>query len=414
MLKFKLREWSSLPIGPEGVREDQADLLQNAAIRAAKRLRLPEKAVLARGYRRLEAKQVCGIISVSGCSLEILPKIGGEDGSVRTTLVRMIAVAFDLPLVEGQITALGQQDGDLLDAFVNLFVTQLSEQSKAGLTRAYVVEDDALPMLRGKLDVRQQVVKGLLAPSRVYCHFEELTENTALNRLFKACVTSLAPVVKSDGLRRRMLALADRLQNVPNSRDPLREPIVWDRMNERFRAAERLARMLLEAKWQSTTMGNSTGIALLFPMNSLFERYVARWLERVLPQGTVSIQRREHSLLQNGGYALIPDIVIKTDDGPLIIDTKWKDVLDAAGKPSGVSQGDLYQLASYGHVYQAPRVILLYPSTGIGTEPTVWRYTGTQRQVEVWHVDLMQQRHRQSWDEFAQAIIRRPIQLAHS
>lgn len=400
-----LREWSSLSIGPDGITEGQAEQLHLAAISAARRLGVPENGVLARGFRRLETKQVCGIIAVPGITLEILPKLRDDDGALRATLVRMIAVAFDVPLSEGQIAQMGAQDNDLLQAFINLFVTRLAQQVRAGLTRAYVAEEDVLPKLRGSLDVRQQIARRAVDPSRLHCRFDEFSENTPLNRVLKTCLSHIASFVRSEPLRRRIVSLTERFAEIPSGRDPLKERVVWNRTTERFRQAHALARMLLEAEWQNTTSGQIAGLALLFPMNLLFERYVSRWLQRVLPAGSISVQRRQHTLLQHGAYPLIPDIVIETDHGPLVIDTKWKDVGDQSGSDPSVSQADLYQLASYGAVYGASRVILLYPGMGQDRLPTVWRYTATERRVEIWRVDLRMAIHRQHWEDIARDLI---------
>jgi 5-methylcytosine-specific restriction enzyme subunit McrC len=401
--RYSLPEWSSLPIGPDGISEGQAEQLHLAAITAARRLGVAENGVLARGFRKLETKQVCGIISVPGISLEILPKLT-DDGALRATLVRMIAVAFDIPLSEGQIAQMGAQESDLLEAFINLFVTRLAEQAKSGLTRDYVTEEDILPKLRGTLDVRQQIVRRSVDPSRLHCRFDEFSENTPLNRLFKASLLRIISFVRSEPLRRRISNLTGRFTDIPASPAPLRERIVWNRMSERFRQAHVLARMLLEAEWQNTTSGHVTGISLLFPMNLLFERYVARWMQRVLPPGSVSAQQRQHTLLQHGAYPVIPDIVIDTPDGPLVIDTKWKDLGEHSGSTPNVSQADLYQLASYGTVYNASRVILLYPGRK-RTPPTTWHYTSTDRRVEIWQVDLAQARQRQDWNIITHTMI---------
>jgi 5-methylcytosine-specific restriction enzyme subunit McrC len=401
---FTLREWSSLPIGPDGIIEGQAEQLHLAAIVASRRLGVAENGVLARGFRRLETKQVCGIIAVPGITLEILPKLNDEDGSLRATLVRMLAVAFDVPLSEGQIAEMGVQDNDLLEAFINLFITRLAQQTQAGLTRAYVPEEDVMPKVRGSLDLRQQVVRRAFDPSRLHCRFDEFSENTALNRTLKTCLARIASFVRSEPLRRRLISLTERFKEIPGSRDPLKERIVWTRINERFRPTHELARMLLEAEWQNTTSGHVGGLALLFPMNLLFERYVSRWLQRVLPTGSVSIQRRQHALLQHGAYPLIPDIVIETDHGPLVVDTKWKDLGDLTVSPPNVSPADLYQLASYGAVYGSSRVILLYPSTERNPAPTVWRYTATDRCVEIWHIDLRTAINSADWKHIAQRL----------
>ena len=294
----------------------------------------------------------------------------------------MLAVAFDVPLSEGQIAALGTQNNDLLEAFINLFVTRLGQQAQAGLTRAYVPEEDVLPKLRGSLDLRRQIFRRAVDPSRLHCRFDEFSENTPLNRLFRSCLLHIGAFVRSEPLRRRTASLTERFSAIPQSREPLSERIVWNRTNERFRPAQALARMLLEAEWQNTTSGSLNGLALLFPMNLLFERYVARWLQRVLPSGSVSVQRRQHTLLQHGAYPLNPRYRHRNRrraaDHRYQVERPWQ----RKGSDPGVSQTDLYQLASYGAVYGANRGALLYPGTGRDRPPTVWRYTATERRVE--------------------------------
>ncbi|RNF36062.1 McrC family protein [Paracoccus methylarcula] len=402
---YTVPEWSFLPVGPEGITELQAEQLHLAAISAARRLGVPENGVLARGFRRLETRQVCGIIAAPGISLEILPKLKDDDGALRATLIRMLTLAFDVPLSEGQITGLSTQDNDLLEVFIDLFVTRLAQQVQTGLMRAYVPKEELLPKLRGNLDLRQQILRRAIDPSRLHCRFEEFSENTPLNRLFKTCLLHVGSFARTEPLRRRITSLTERFAGIPQSRAPLKERIVWNRLNERFRDTHTLARMLLEAVWQNTTYGTFTGVALLFPMNLLFERYVSRWLQRVLPAGTVSVQRRTYTLLQHGAYPLIPDIVIETDAGPLIVDTKWKDLGDPIGSVSKVSQADLYQLASYGAVYDASRVILLYPGTAQDRQPTVWQYTATDRQIEIWLVDLRATQNRKDWEMLARQLV---------
>ncbi len=115
--------------------------------------------------------------------------------------------------------------------------------------------------------MRQQIVRRSVDPSRLHCRFDEFSENTPLNRLFKATLLRITSFVRSEPLRRRIANLTGRFGEIPSSPAPLRERIVWNRMNERFRQSHMLARMLLEAEWQNTSSGHGTGISLLFPMN---------------------------------------------------------------------------------------------------------------------------------------------------
>jgi hypothetical protein len=144
-------------------------------------------------------------------------------------------------------------------------------------------------------------------------------------------------------------------------------PLRFDRASARFRGLAGLARMFLSARRQRADAGAEDGIALLFPMNDLFEAFVGRLLQRHFGPGRVNLQvRGRHALRGPDGplFALRPDAVIDTPEGPLIIDTKWK-ALKPEDAKLGVAQADVYQMLAYAEAWGRdgahPRVLLLYP-----------------------------------------------------
>ena len=92
------REWCYLRIGENALSENKAERLHALAELAARKLKLPETAVLTRAHRGLRAGQVVGILATPGMTLEILPKIDGNKGEVRRALIRMLAVTRGLPI----------------------------------------------------------------------------------------------------------------------------------------------------------------------------------------------------------------------------------------------------------------------------------------------------------------------------
>ena len=335
---FPIREYGELPIGDRGehsVPEVEAERLLALAERAARRLKLPgpETAVLTRIYRGLESKQVVGILATPGTTLEILPKIDGEDGAVRTALVRMLAVAWELRVADGELAALDTQRHDLLELLVGLFTGRLLGAVRRGLPHRYVAHEEDLEWLRGRLDVTRQVTHLAVRPNRLACRFDELSPDTPLNRVLKAAVSRLARLTRSIDNARRLTELAARFEPVRDTADPLRERVRLDRTNSAFHALHHLARLFLAGEWQSTAGGREAGFALLFPMNVLFEAFIGKSLRRALAPSrtvTVSLQdRRHHALIDEDGrtgrFNLRPDAAIETPpDGPIVLDTKWK------------------------------------------------------------------------------------------
>ena len=380
-----LREWGTLLVS-KGVLTEKDDLTEaearrfhTLAERAARRLKLPKPktAVLTRtADRNLKAGQVVGILAAPGRTIEILPKIDGENGAVRAALVRMLAVAVDLRIAEGDLAALDTQRNDLLELLVRLFAERLLAAVRRGLPRRYVAREEDLRLLRGKLDVTRQITHLAVRPDRLACRFDELSEDTPLNRVLKAAVSRLARLARTAANARLLAELAARFEFVGDSPDPLREPVRLDRTNAAFHDLHRLARLFLEGDWQSTASGRAAGFTLLFPMNVLFETFVGRCLQRALAPVRVDLQASgRHALTGADGqslFALRPDAVIEGAEGAngvVVLDTKWKELDPDKDKETlGVAQSDIYQMLAYAQSYGASRgasrLILLYPWTG--------------------------------------------------
>jgi len=364
-----LQEWKTLKVGAGALSRRKAEQLHAIAERAALRLGLPETGVLTRTVRGLKAGQVVGIISAPGLTLEILPKIGGDKGAERLALVRMLAVAWDLRIADGELAALHTQRHDLLELLIRLFAERLYALVRRGLPRRYRAHEEDLARLRGKLDVKRQFTRLAVRPDRLACRFDQLSEDTPLNRVFKAVVSRLAGFARSVSSTRRLAELSARFDRVADSVDPLRELVRLDRTNTAFHDVYRLARLFLHGDWQTTSLGGVPGFSLLFPMNELFETYIGRCLKRALAFRPVHLQHRGRFSLRTandaGLFALVPDVVVgEPTAGPIILDTKWKRLTPRAprcNRTLGVAQSDVYQMLAYARAYGATRVVLVYP-----------------------------------------------------
>jgi len=118
--------------------------------------------------------------------------------------------------------------------------------------------------------------------------------------------------------------------------------------------------------------GNWHGLSLMFPMDKLFERFVASWLRRNT-QPTIGLRSPAASEFltvhdSDRMFRLEPDLLLESSNHKWILDTKWKK-LDAADRKNkyGLSQDDFYQLYAYGKKYLAGQasseLVLIYPAT---------------------------------------------------
>lgn len=382
MTPHSLHEWCVLPHGNDPA--DRATITEAAATRlhrVAARSTLAgrgEGGVLEHRRDGLRARGIVGVVVADGACLEILPKIdvAGEGeaatAQVRERLVHMLAIALDLDVASGAVASLGLQRENLLEVLIGLFVRQLAEAVRRGMPVRYVAQEDDLPTLRGRLDITRQFTTLAANPAQLACRFDELSPDITLNQVMKAAVTRLAQIARAPANQRSLRELGQVYAEIASV--PVRllawDRIVLDRTNSRWRSLLALARLLLGEQFQTTSSGATDGFSLLFEMNILFERYVARVLRRALAGQGIEVVAQgglRFCLAEvpsgRGLFQTKPDILLRRDGHVVqIIDTKWKRIARAIDdRKQGVSQGDVYQMMAYARLYDCARVTLLYP-----------------------------------------------------
>ncbi|WP_163921062.1 McrC family protein [Photobacterium sp. Alg240-V54] len=134
-------------------------------------------------------------------------------------------------------------------------------------------------------------------------------------------------------------------------------------------------KLILDGLSPQTMKGDHHAASLLFPMERVFEDYVAQSLGKALKTThRLKAQLQSKSLVTHNGsswFKLKPDMVIEHSGKVVtVLDTKWKllDSSKANGTDKyGLSQSDFYQMLAYGHHYfdteiENPEMFLVYPS----------------------------------------------------
>ena len=378
MIRRSIREWDRLDVGPGAgaISRTSANQLLAIARKAQKNLRVsgPDSdAVLNDRGNALHAGQVVGVLAAPTISLEILPKVDGlNDGATRVNLVRMLARTIDLRLANGELAELGLQRFDLLEILIRLFCGKLFILVHRGLPRRYVNLEDELHALRGRLDLKRQFTKLAASPQLLACRYEELSVDISINQILKAAVQRLRSISRAPENQRRLIELELAFASVATipANDLPFQSVVLDRTNSDWHDVLRLAQLLLGNRFQTTSMGNDRGFSLLFEMNTLFEKFLGRVVQRSLRERSLSVTLQgPHSFAlcelnsDVRRFMTKPDIVIHSAEKPvMIIDTKWKRLRGSIDDPrQGISQVDVYQMMAYGQIYDVERLMLLYP-----------------------------------------------------
>lgn len=325
----------------------------------------------------ITAKNYVGIITMNdGTTIEILPKVYSaiEDDScasrTKKLLIDMLKTLRDTPYKALQTANVNIEKMNIFEIFIRMFVDEVFFIVKRGLKCSYETIEENAAFFRGKMKFSQQIRHNYIHKERSYVEYDAFTVNRPENRLLKATLQYLYRHSTSSKNRNDLKLLLNSFGEVEASVDYKGDfaKYVPDRNTKDYATALLWARVFLMGKSFTSFAGSEVALALLFPMESLFESYIATLLRRNLDATafSVSTQDRSYHLFEEpkAVFQMKPDIVITNRDKNtvFIMDTKWK-VLSEEKANYGISQADMYQMYAYQKKYDAENVTLLYPKT---------------------------------------------------
>jgi len=356
------------------------------------------------GHQCIQWRQFCGVVQLGGLTLEILPKIHGKEsdpGACREALVKMLRKAGSMKVHRGAGAGIQTQRHTLLDIFILEFSLLVREQVLMGKPRDYQQQEENLGVIKGKLLINQQLRQNINHRERLYCQFDELTEDTLLNQVVKFTLRLLLPQCLSHRSKKAVAELLmqhDDIADLAIDRQGL-EALTLNRTNQRYADILVWCRLFIDAQNPDVTTGDHSLISILFDMNLLFERWLAASLRPIARKAGLSVREQSprRYLAYRGDidrkvFQMRPDISLIDSDGKLrlIIDAKWK-LLDGPDTKLGISQGDLYQLSSYANRYDINEVVLAYPrQVGLSDTYSLQLLGSHAANLKVFCIDLLQ------------------------
>ena len=376
-----LTEWTNRVYEDVVLTRDDRTVVERWSASADGRLQIEE---LRRGLR-VRTRSWVGVVRLPTVEIRIVPKVTGD----RLGLVRLLEYASGLDaltrLHDG--ATLDASGDNLLELFVLLFVEATERVLRRDLLSGYVEREDDLPIVRGRILGDRQVLERFGRLDRIVCRFDELEHDIVENRLLTATLQAASRCVTSGGLQRRIARLRGVLEPICDA-DRLdladaRTTLTYNRLNAHYEMAHRLGWLLLDALGVDDlfTPGDTRSFSFLLDMNRLFERFVTRVVERILPAARyrVTSQSPFRSVLWNVSsqrpYAsIIPDMVVERRGEPdcrVAIDAKYKLYDEHEFDPGDVYQTFLYAFALGAKAAgAAPTSLLLYPATADASRAT--------------------------------------------
>lgn len=321
------------------------------------------------GIKVISARNYVGIITMNdGTTIEILPKLDMADESDTIRIFRdMLCTVKEIPHKSFRESSVMSDRMTLFEIYIRMFLVELGRLVKRGLKSGYVSREENEYFLKGRLDFNQHLKSNILHKERFFVGYDEFEINRPENRLIKTTLQYVNQKTHdSKNLRdsRRYLLLLSEIKASDNIESDFAGCATGRNMTE-YSTILKWCRIFLMNKSFTAFRGSEVAFALLFPMEQLFESYVAERIRHYMdPQKyRVFIQDHRHHLFDRPRkFLLQPDIVVinQLTDEKVILDTKWKR-LSPQYPNYGISQSDIYQMYVYHKKYHPKKVILLYP-----------------------------------------------------
>jgi 5-methylcytosine-specific restriction enzyme subunit McrC len=351
------------------------------------------------GVKTITARNYVGVITTNdGTVIEILPKICNlaDDADKKRTkeiFLEMLRALKDASFKHFNVSNLKTDRLSLFEIFIQMFADEVLALTKQGLKSAYTTVEANERFFKGKLNVAQDIRHNLVNRERFYVRYSVFSVDRAENRLIKATLRFLLKRTTSTQNRQKLSQLLAMFESVGDSTnvDADFSLCVPNRSMTHYEKALSWCRVFLKGNSFTPFAGSDVAMALLFPMEKVFESFIAAKIRKHKLNGwDVRTQDRKYWLFDEPrAFNLRPDIVLENDNEIIIVDTKWK-LLSSDKSPS---QSDMYQMYAYGKKYavngkKVSRIILLYPKSDMFSDSTLTFRATDGVDVEVRFIDL--------------------------
>lgn len=301
----------------------------------------------------VNATQYVGAANLDGLELRVTPKVGVYRlFELLCTSIRRIEWSDE--------DAVWAESNDLVATIAGAFTRHAERVMQQGLVQGYHQLEESMLGVRGRVAIGRQLARRPGLPLPIEVTYDDYTVDVIENQLLAGAgrvllrMPNLPPL-----LRTRLRRLEYRLIDVTPARPTPHTPdLAWTRLNERYRSATALARLILQnSTLEERGDRNISGTAFLVDMNKVFEDIVGIGLRDALTGSgsTVELQR-PIKLGAESSFGATPDIVIRQGQQVVAVaDVKY------INSQKGISTSELYQAVTYATHFRLDSCTLIYP-----------------------------------------------------
>lgn len=256
-----------------------------------------ERILSLKGPHHLKLDSFVGYLeSPAGEGIEVLPKTGlgtQNPERARQILCKMLCSALHLKPQEAQDAALRRMETPLHEWLYAQFLQALNHLVARGLRFDYERVEEECQFIRGQLDMPAQLRQPPGRANVFHIRHDIYSPERIENRLLKTALEYVYRHCRHPENWRLANELIHLLEPVTALRDPLRFMPQWthSKLLQIYQPVKPWCELILEQLNPNFQHGLHRGIALMFPMEKLFEAHVAAWFTaRVQPPWKPKVQ----------------------------------------------------------------------------------------------------------------------------
>jgi len=242
------------------------------------------------------------------------------------------------------------------DMFAAILGKGVASQLKQGLYREYILQEEELSVLRGKLNIQGTIRNKIQHKQKLSCEYDELSENNLLNQILK---TTMQVLVRQKTVKQEHKVVLKKNLVFFDNVDVI-EPgqIKWDRIryqknNQSYRMLMNVCYLVITGLILSTDKGEVKLATFLDDraMHSLYEKFILEYYRYHHPEYKANPDTIPWDI-DDGMIEFLPamvtDITLKYGGRTLIIDAKYyAHTMQSQYDVQSIHSGNLYQVFTY-------------------------------------------------------------------
>lgn len=257
-------------------------------------------------------REVVGVVAIGDICIRVAPKIPAAHFN---HVIRHSSIA---PRIASErVTA--SDDEHLVELLARWFLDEADTLLRYGLRRGYEERREELSLVEGRVELVETAVANVMGRAVAVCTYEELGEDTALNRLVRGAAKTISGLnAVSEPLRVRARKLWARMPSTAAVRIlDMRTQV--DRLTAHYSKVVPLAKLLLDGGGVTGAEGTLHGSAFLIRTPEIIEDGLRSLLAELLPEHRITKRRL---VLGDSGMSINPDLVF--DNGIAVGDVKYR------------------------------------------------------------------------------------------